>query len=55
MTLRIGIDFDNTIVNYDGLFSKVAKKLELKLDSYPSKKESINITTMNYPTIASCR
>ncbi len=41
MTLRIGIDFDNTIVNYDGLFSKVAKKLELKLDSYPSKKESI--------------
>ena len=29
MTLRIGIDFDNTIVNYDGLFSKVAKKLKL--------------------------
>ncbi len=41
MTLRIGIDFDNTIVNYDGLFSKVAKKLKLNLDSYPVKKESI--------------
>jgi len=41
VTLRIGIDFDNTIVNYDGLFSKVAKKLKLNLDSYPSKKELI--------------
>ncbi|MDB3920167.1 hypothetical protein N9349_05380, partial [Candidatus Pelagibacter sp.] len=41
MTLRIGIDFDNTIVNYDGLFSKVAKKLKLNLDNYPTKKESI--------------
>ena len=41
MTLRIGIDFDNTIVNYDGLFSKVAKKLKLNLDSYPAKKELI--------------
>ena len=41
MTLRIGIDFDNTIVNYDGLFSKVAKQLKLNLDSYPAKKESI--------------
>ena len=41
MTLRIGIDFDNTIVNYDGLFSKVEKRLKLNLDSYPSKKELI--------------
>ena len=41
MTLKIGIDFDNTIVNYDGLFSKVAKKLKLDLNSYPSKKELI--------------
>ena len=41
MTLRIGIDFDNTIVNYDGLFSKVAKKLKLNLNSYPLKKDSI--------------
>jgi len=41
VTIRIGIDFDNTIVNYQGLFSAVAKKLKFNLDRYPTKKELI--------------
>jgi hypothetical protein len=41
VTIRIGIDFDNTIANYDRLFSAVAKKLKINLDKYPLKKELI--------------
>ncbi len=29
MSIRIGLDFDNTIVNYDDVFTSVAKKLKL--------------------------
>ena len=49
MTIRIGIDFDNTIVNYQGLFSAVAKKLKFNLDKYPAKKDLIkkDLTNLN--------
>ena len=39
--MRIGLDFDNTVANYNSLFSTVAKKLKFKLDKYPAKKELI--------------
>jgi hypothetical protein len=29
MSIRIGLDFDNTIVNYDDVFTSVAKQLKL--------------------------
>ena len=37
----VGIDFDNTIVSYDALFYREARKLQLIDDSVPENKRSI--------------
>ena len=40
MTIRIGIDFDNTIVNYDKVFQKLATKFKLiKSNWFGTKQE----------------
>ncbi|MGV8996290.1 MAG: hypothetical protein ACOH12_05040 [Parvibaculaceae bacterium] len=39
--MRIGIDFDNTIVSYDALFSKVAREAGLVPDTLPATKLAV--------------
>jgi hypothetical protein len=41
MALRIGIDFDNTIVCYDGLFHRVAREQKLIPPDVPANKGAI--------------
>lgn len=39
--MKIGLDFDNTIVNYDGLFYKVAREQNLIPDTIPVNKVAV--------------
>jgi hypothetical protein len=39
--MRIGIDFDNTIVSYDALFSKVAREAGLVSETLPATKLAV--------------
>ncbi|MDQ8199168.1 aminoglycoside phosphotransferase family protein [Pelagicoccus enzymogenes] len=39
--MRIGIDFDNTIVCYDSLFVEIASRLNIELDSSSTPKRSL--------------
>lgn len=41
MTVHIGIDFDNTIVSYDGLFHRVAMEQRLVADTVPASKLAV--------------
>ena len=41
MTIRIGIDFDNTIAGYDNVFLRVAKEIKLIPSDFEGSKKSI--------------
>jgi len=41
MILRIGLDFDNTVVDYDRLFSKVAREKRLISSNLPATKSHV--------------
>lgn len=38
---RLGIDFDNTLVCYDELFSRIAREQNLITDAIPARKETV--------------
>ncbi len=41
MTLRIGVDFDNTILRYDGVFHRVARERGFIPETLPATKEAV--------------